>query len=236
MLACYICFCYPKVWVSLYLVPFLLYTHHRDNSLAETPGQASAANKHRRPQVTISVSALNCTKDHTSLSSAKLQTALTSKTPRKLKLPQMRGRRLERVLFPGQGATLTDVRLSIARDEPIMDLERCGLFWLHLLPAKNNHMVLREVPNVWKDGPLPRGSQTLMSLSPVEAVAAVQTYRTFKAYLVLSEKYSLIDTRVRTSACPVEVLPVRTPCFLPYNWPRGQATKYILLRSLRNHL
>lgn len=97
-------------------------------------------------------------------------------------------------------------------------------------------MVLREVPNVWKDGPLPRGSQTLMSLSPVEAVAAVQTYRTFKAYLVLSEKYSLIDTRVRTSACPVEVLPVRTPCFLPYNWPRGQATKYILLRSLRNHL
>lgn len=68
--------------------------------------------------------------------------------------------------------------------------------------------MLREVPNVWKDGPLPRGSQTLMSLSPVEAVAAVQTYRTFKAYLVLREKYSLIDTRVRTSACPVEVLPV----------------------------
>lgn len=171
------------------MVPFLLYTHHRGNNLAETPGPALAANKHRQPQVATSVSALNRTKDHTNLSSARLQTVLTSKTPRKLKLPRIRGRRLERVLFPGQGAALTDVRLSITRDEPIMDLERCCLFWLHLLPAKNNHMVLREVPNVWKYGPLPHGSQTLMSSSPVEAVAAVQTHHPFKAYLVLSEKY-----------------------------------------------
>lgn len=33
--------------------------------------------------------------------------------------------------------------------------------------------------------------------------------------------------RVRTSVCPVEVLPVSTPCFLPYYWPQGQAAEYI---------
>lgn len=49
-------------------------------------------------------------------------------------------------------------------------------------------MVLREVPNVWKYGPLPCCTQTLMSLSPAEATAAVQTHHPFKAYLVLSKK------------------------------------------------
>lgn len=97
-------------------------------------------------------------------------------------------------------------------------------------------MVLREAPNVWKYGPLPRCTQTLMSLAPVEAKAAGQTHHPLKAYLVPSKKMLPIDKRIRSSVCTTELLP-SVSRFLPPHWPQRHITKcYILLTPSRNTL
>lgn len=88
--------------------------------------------------------------------------------------------------FPGRRVTLTDVGLSITRDEPIMDLESHIISKCRLAQPKK-HAVLRDVPNVWKYGQLPCCSQALMSQSPAEAKAVVQTYCSFRAHLVLNK-------------------------------------------------
>ena len=49
------------------------------------------------------------------------------------------------------------------------------------------HMVLRDVPNVWKYGQLPCCSRELMSWSPAEAKAVVQIHSPFRAHLVLNK-------------------------------------------------
>lgn len=133
-----------------------------------------------------------------------------------------------KLMLPGRRVPLWQMSdLASLRDEPITDLERCCHFWLHLLPAKNNHVVLREVPNVWKYGPLPRCSQTLMFSSPLEATAAVQTHHPFKAYLVQSKKKS------SPSACesePLHVLWDSYPsvcCFLTQTGPEDTLPKAV---------
>lgn len=71
------------------------------------------------------------------LVSANIQADSTSKMPKQLTWPVIRGY-LERVSLLAT-VTLTDVRLSITRDEPIMDLGSCCHFQMQLLAAKNTH-------------------------------------------------------------------------------------------------
>lgn len=71
------------------------------------------------------------------LVSANIQADSTSRMPRKLTWPVIRGY-LESVSLLAT-VILTDVRLSISRDEPIMDLGSCCRFQMQLLAAKNTH-------------------------------------------------------------------------------------------------
>lgn len=105
-------------------------------------------------------------------------------------------------------------------------------------PKKESHG-LREVPNVWKYGPLPRCTQALMSLAPVEAKAAVQTHHPFKAYLVPSKKMLPIDKRIGSSACSVEPLPSVPPVSFLHTGPKDtlpNATFYSRPREIPCHL
>lgn len=74
------------------------------------------------------------------LVSANIRADSTSQMPRKLTWPVMGGY-LESV-SPGHCHFTTDVRLSITRDEPIMDLGSCCHFQMQLLAAKNTHGAL----------------------------------------------------------------------------------------------
>lgn len=71
------------------------------------------------------------------LVSANIRADSASKMPRKLTWPVIRGY-LESVSLLAT-VTMTDVRLSITREEPIMDLGSCCHFQMQLLAAKNTH-------------------------------------------------------------------------------------------------
>lgn len=74
------------------------------------------------------------------LVSANIRADSASQMPRTLTWPVMGGY-LESVSLLAT-VTLTDVRLSITRDEPIMDLGSCCHFQMQLLAAKNTHGAL----------------------------------------------------------------------------------------------
>lgn len=125
-----------KTWVSLIWAPDSWGPYRCDDDLAQSPSQALAI-VIQGHAVSGNFSIRACYTNHcVNLLSANIQADSTSESPRKLTPPVIRGCMCP---LPGHSVTLTDVRLSITRDRPIMDLESCCHFQMQLLAAKKTH-------------------------------------------------------------------------------------------------